>query len=301
MNPGAWRRCLMNYIKDSKIKQTIKRALAEDIGRGDITSKLLFLKEKKIKAVILAGEGGIICGLGIAGLTFKLQDNNIKFIPSVEDGARIKKGQVLAKLYGKPSSVLSAERVALNFLGLLSGIATRTSELVNEVKKYKVKIMDTRKTIPGLRELQKYAVRTGGGYNHRFRLDEMVLIKDNHLTASCVMRRASCVKDILEAIKKKKPKKLKLEIEVKNLREFKQALKASPDIVMLDNMKVVEVKKAVAIRRKTQSAQRKTPLEVSGNINLINICSYAQTGVDFISLGTLTKDSRSLDLSLEIR
>jgi len=279
--------------RGAQIKDIVKRALREDIGRGDITTKLLFPKAKIIEAHILAGEKGIVCGMNIARLAFKLQDNNVRFTPQVSDGDRIERGEILARIYGKASSILASERVALNFLGMLSGIATRTACFVNKIRNYGVKIMDTRKTLPGLRELEKYAVKIGGGYNHRFRLDEMVLIKDNYLNALSVVRPASYVEKIIKIIKKKKPKNVKLEIEVKNLREFKEALKAKPDIIMLDNMGVDEIKKAVAIKRKMQ-------LEASGNINLKNISDYARSGVDFISLGTLTKDIHSLDLSLEI-
>lgn len=288
----------MNYIKDLKIRQIIKRALSEDIGKGDITNKLLFPKGKKIQAVILAGSRGIVCGLGITRLVFYLKDKDIKFTTKVKDGARVNRGQVLARVGGETSSILSAERVALNFLGLLSGVATRTAEFVNKINNRKVKIMDTRKTIPGLRELQKYAVRIGGGYNHRFRLDEMVLIKDNHLRVSAG---SGSIEGLISKIKKRAPEGIKSEIEVDNLKEFKLALKANPDIIMLDNMKVVDVRKAVVIRRKAQGAKCKTLLEASGNIQLKNIRAYAQTGVDSISLGTLTRDIHSLDLSMEVK
>ena len=292
----------MNCIKKSVIKDIIKHALAEDIGRGDVTTRLLFPKGEKIQAIILADEGGIICGINIARFCFKLWDNRTRFIALVEDGDRVKRGQSLAKIYGKASSVLSAERVALNFLGLLSGVATRTNQFVNKVRDCRVRIMDTRKTLPGLRELEKYAVRLGGGYNHRFGLDDMILIKENHLAASCLGYSTSRIKKIIKSIKVKKPKEVKLEIEVRNLTEFKEALKAKPDIIMLDNMKITDIKKAITIRGKTiQRHTRPKPLlEASGNIDLENIRAYAQTGVDLISLGTLTKDIRCLDLSLEL-
>jgi nicotinate-nucleotide pyrophosphorylase (carboxylating) len=273
----------------------------EDIGSGVITNKLLFSRDKNIRAVIVTSEKGVACGLDVARMAFKLQDNRVRFTALVKDGARLKKRQVLSRIYGRASSILSSERVALNFLGLLSGIATRTAEFVKRVENYRIKIMDTRKTIPGLRQLQKDAVRVGGGHNHRFRLDEMVLIKDNHLVTSSVLRSATPVKYIIKDIKDKKPKNVKLEIEVKNLREFKESLKADPDIIMLDNMKIADIKRAVRINRNRQYAKHRTLLEASGNIKLKNIRAYAKTGVDAISLGTLTKDVRSLDLSLEIQ
>lgn len=293
----------MNYAKDPEIRDIIKQALKEDIGRGDITTQFCIPRDTKIEAIIVAHEKGIVCGMDIAKLVFKSLDNNIRFSPNLLDGDKVNKGKVLARLYGRASSILSSERVALNFLGFLSGIATRTQQFVKKIESYNVKLMDTRKTLPGLRRLEKYAVKVGGGFNHRLRLDEMVLIKDNHLIASCVLRLASGVKKIIETVKEKNPKNIKLEIEVRNLKEFKEALEAKPDIIMLDNMKINDIKKAVVIRPKDmlRHAKRKTLIEASGNINLDNIRAYAATGIDFISLGTLTKDIHSLDLSLEVK
>ena len=191
----------------------------------------------------------------------------------------------------------------MNFLGLLSGIATRTREFVSKIKDYNVKIMDTRKTLPGLRELQKYAVRIGGGYNHRFRLDEMILIKDNHLVVSCAKHSSLYNRDMVRAIKQKKPKNIKVEIEVKNLNEFREAFKLEPDIVMFDNMKIEDIRKAIRFKREYIKKHRiihKMLLEASGSVNIKNVRAFAQSGVDVISLGTLTKDVRCLDLSLEI-
>ena len=294
----------MSYAKDSKIKRIIKGALAEDIGSGDVTTKLLFPGNKKIRAEILTKRGGIICGVDIARMVFKALDKNTRFSARVKEGERIRAGQVVAEVCGSVSGILCAERVALNFLGMLSAIATRTSLFVKKIKNSQVRIMDTRKTIPGLRQLQKYAVKIGGGYNHRFRLDEMVLIKDNHLIALCSIPRLEHYREVVEKIKRKKPKDTKLEIEVKNLREFRQALKARPDIIMLDNMKASDVKKAVIIMHKDcvkLSKAYKPLLEVSGSINFENITEFAQTGIDIISLGTLTKDIHCLDLSLEVK
>jgi nicotinate-nucleotide pyrophosphorylase (carboxylating) len=188
--------------------------------------------------------------------------------------------------------------VALNFLTLLSAVATKARDYARAVRPYKTKIMDTRKTIPGLRQLEKYAVRVGGGYNHRMRLDEMVLIKDNHLVALCALRRSLCVQEIIENIRRKNPK-LKVEIEVKNLKEFSAALKAKPDIIMLDNMNIPGMRMAVAMKRRTQDAGRRTLLEASGGITLKNIKQVAACGVDMISIGELTDSIRAVDLSLE--
>ncbi len=306
-------------LKDPEIKDIIRNALAEDIGKVDITTKLLFSRDKKVEAVILAGEKGIVCGIDVAGLVFKLQDKDIKFIPRVKDGDRAKRGKILAKIYGRASSILAGERVALNFVGFLSGIATHTKQLVDKTRKYGIKIMDTRKTIPGLRKLEKYAVRVGSGYNHRFRLDEMILIKDNHARLMGNGLWAMKEAEIIKEIRKKIPPKMKIEIEVSNLNEFKRALKARPDMIMLDNMSVRQVKNAVRIKnkfkpgvsasgkegrskaRESQAGWAVPKIEVSGGINLANICAYARTGVDFISLGTLTKDIHCLNSSLVIK
>ena len=286
----------------------IRNALKEDIASGDITSELLIPKNKKIKAIILLKEEAVIAGLRIAEKVFKTVDNKIKFKAQVSEGSLQKKGKILAVLEGSARYMLLAERTALNFLAHLSGIATLVRSFAFKVKPYKVKIMDTRKTIPGLRNLQKYAVAVGGGYSYRMGLWDEILIKDNHIAVSCVMRRVSCVGELIEAVRKKKPKDMKIEIEVKNLREFKEALKAGPDIIMLDNMNISDIGKAVAIRRKTQDARRpnasvgagNTLLEVSGGVNLKNVRTIAACGVDMISIGCLTHSVKAIDISLEI-
>lgn len=301
----------MNYADTLDIKTTLINALKEDIGTTDITTESIIPKNKFVKAFFLAKEDCVVCGLGVVSQAFKIQDKTIKFVPLVKEGDFVKKGSVIARISGKARGILTTERVALNFLSLLCGIATTTRKFVDAVEPYKVNILDTRKTLPGLRLLEKYAVRVGGGSNHRMRLDEMLLIKDNHLAALCVpfreaslrsvpVRRASCVKKIIEAVKKKKAKDMKLEIEVKNLKEFKEALKVRPDIIMLDNMKVEDIKKAVIIRRKAQSAKRKTLIEASGRISLKNAKVIASAGVDAISSGALTHSVDSVDISLEI-
>ncbi len=297
----------MAYNKVLKFIPIIRRALKEDLGRRDITTEFVIAKDKFARAVLLAKENCAVCGLDIAGLAFKLSDSKIKFTPLVKDGQPINKGRVLAKIQGKARSILTAERVALNFLSLLSGIATKTKKYVEAARPYKVKIMDTRKTIPGLRELQKYAVRVGGGLNHRMRLDEMVLIKDNHITIvnpkSQIPNPKSQIPNLQSLIRKAREKmpKIKIEIEVKNLREFKKALKAEPDIIMLDNMSIKDVKKAVILRRTTNHEPRTTILlEASGGITLEKVKRVAATGVDMISIGELTDTVNSVDISLEV-
>jgi len=274
----------MAYAKISPhtLKLIIKTALAEDIGSGDITTRLLIPKNKIIQAKIIAKENFLLCGLDIAREVFKTIDKSINFKKKIKEGSRVQKNDVIAIICGKASGILSAERVALNFLSLLSAIATKTRKFVKAVAPYKVKILDTRKTIAGLRILQKYAVRTGGGYNHRFSLDEMILIKDNHLKVN-----NGCIK------LPKESKRYEIEIESQNLKEFKRAVILNPDIIMLDNMSIRDIKKAVKLKKAAL-------LEVSGGINLSNIKKYASTGIDLISIGELTDSVKSVDISLDI-
>ena len=281
----------MNYFKNIDgidTKDIIKIALREDIGERDITTVATIPKDKYAKAILLAKENCVVCGLGLAAEVFKFQDKNIKFKPRVSDGQKIKKGKIIAYISGRAQSILTAERVALNFLSLLCGVATKTRAYADKVKPYKVRILDTRKTIPAFRELQKYAVRIGGGYNHRMRLDEMALIKDNHVK---ILSPKLKLKDLIQRI----PKDIKMEIEVRNLREFKEALEARPDIIMLDNMQVDDIRKAVILRKATMPK-----IEVSGNVNLNNVRGIAKTGVDMISVGALTHSVQAIDISLEI-
>lgn len=274
-----------------KVESIIRRALAEDIGRGDITTRLIIPAAKKVSAAVIVNQDCLVCGLPVVEKVFKIADRNIRFVPLVGEGRQVKKGRLIAKVYGNARSILTAERVALNILSMLSGVATKTREFVKETDKYKVKVSDTRKTLPGLRELQKYAVRVGGGYNHRMSLDEMVLIKDNHLKVI-----TNCAK--LPNL----PKGHKVEIEVKNLREFKQALRFKPDLIMLDNMSIREIKKAVRIRNNSEfkSPYSRTKLEISGGVNLKTIKKIAAAGVDIISVGALTHSLKAIDISLEV-
>jgi len=284
----------MNYDNNSNLISFLRRSLNEDIGKRDITTEIIIPPDRSVRAILLAKEDAVVCGLDIAGLVFKLKNKKIKFKPLIRDGQKIKKGEILACIKGKAKSILTAERVALNFLNLLSGIATRTRQYVDKIRPYKVKIMDTRKTIPGLRQLQKYAVRVGGGYNHRMRLDEMVLIKDNHLKVSGGYQKLQKLPKVTRGYG--------VELEVKNLKEFKEALKLKPDIIMLDNMSVKDIKKAVNLRNyQLPITNYQLPkLEASGRINLKNISKIASTGIDTISIGELTHSINSVDISLEI-
>lgn len=281
-----------NYLR------IIKDALREDIGKRDITTLSLIPGQKIARAFILAKEPCVVCGLDLCRDVFKTVDNKISFKAHSKDGRFVKKGTRLATLEGRAQSILTAERVALNFISLLSGVATKTRLYVLKVKPYNVRIVDTRKTIPGLRVFQKYAVRVAGGYNHRLSLDEMMLIKDNHIFVCCGRRSAACIGNLVKsAIAKKRD--IKLEIEVENLNEFKAALKEKPDIIMLDNMSVKEMKKAVKIKNGTPYSKISTLIEASGRITLDNVRKVASCGVDMISLGDLTHTVRSVDVSLE--
>jgi len=278
-------------INPERLEAIVRHALIEDIGRGDITTQLTIPKEKMIKAKIIAKEDFLLCGIIVAEKVFKSVDSSVEFIRKIQEGKPVKAKKTIAIISGKASSILTAERVALNLLALLSGIATKTREFVNEIGPFKTKITDTRKTMPGLRELQKYAVRIGGGHNHRIRLDEMILIKDNHIKATEGYSKLPSV-----------PKGYKIEIEVQNLEEFKHALYFKPDIIMLDNMKIEDAKEAVKIRNSTEfkSHHLPTKLEASGGINLKNIKEFASTGVDIISIGELTHSVKSVDVSLDV-
>lgn len=278
-------------LNEEKLTQILRHALIEDIGKGDITTQLTIPKEKRIIAGLRAKEECVICGLKVAEKAFKTVDGSLKFEPLVVEGRRVKKGKLIARVEGLASSILSAERVALNLLCMLSGIASKTRQYVRHIEPYPAKITDTRKTFPGLRELQKYAVRVGGGYNHRMSLDEMILIKDNHIKVTEGYTKLPSV-----------PKGFKIEIEVQNLDEFKHALRFKPDVIMLDNMGLAEIKKAVGIRNRTlfHSHHPRTKLEASGGVDFKTARQLAAAGVDIISIGALTHTIDPADICLDV-
>ena len=288
----------MNYAKGEDLKDFLKNVLREDIGEKDITTEIFIPAEKSIRGVFLAKEDCVVCGLGVVAQLLKIQDKNIKFKPLAREGERVRKGEAIAKVTGRAKSILTVERVALNLLTHLCAVTTKTKEFVNKIKPYKVRILDTRKTVPGLRLLEKYAVRIGGGFNHRLSLDEMVMIKDNHLK---VIGNRLWVAGI-KKVKDKFPGKYKIEVEVNNLRDLKKALKIRPDIIMLDNMSLKDIKKAVKLRNNlSPNPHHLSPkLEVSGRVNIKNIRKIASTGVEMVSVGELTHSVRSKDISLEI-
>ncbi len=286
-------------------KRLIDVALREDLGPGDITTRALFPKNSPpIKAKIIAKQNLVIAGLEIAEAVFKKVDANLRVKKIKKDGARVKSGAEILFIHGKASSILTAERTALNFLQHLSGVATLTSHFVEKIHGTHAKILDTRKTLPGWRALEKYAVKIGEGKNHRMGLYDAYLIKDNHLALYGSITKA------IEQVQKTNLKKLKIEVEVNSLKQFKEALAAKPDWILLDNMTLEDMRLAVIRRNQVGAnlvfAQNKgrsqgSPLlEASGNINLHNVRSVAQTGVDYISIGALTHSAPAVDMSLEI-
>lgn len=283
-------------LDKARVIPIIKAALKEDIGKGDITTGALVDKFASSRASIITKEDCVVCGLEIAEWLMAQIDYSVRFKPNCKDGQFVGASKELAFLEGHSASVLRAERTMLNFLAFLSAIATKTKQLVDKVKPYGVKIMDTRKTIPLLRYLEKYAVFTGGGTNHRMGLYDQVLIKDNHIKSDKQDARNK-LKNLVVLARKRSLKGTIIEIEVTNLEEFSDALSGNPDIIMLDNMAARDVRAALEIRR---LAKIKPLIEVSGGITLDTVEEYAKTKVDMISIGSLTNDVKSIDMSLEI-
>jgi len=273
------------------VKTLIKASLQEDIKSGDVTSGLFFKKKDVMSAKITAKESGILAGIGVACDVFLSFDKNVKFKALKKDGSSFKKGDVIAEVKGKSISVLSCERTALNFLQHLSGIATKASLFAQKVSHTKARILDTRKTIPGLRELEKHATKMGGVKNHRQGLYDMILIKDNHIKA------AGGFEKMLKILETKKPE-YKVEVEVENAAQLKLLLKsrAKVDVVMLDNHSLADLRNALKLIRQSK---KKIKTECSGNVNLKTVAGIAKTGVDFISVGSsLTLSSKAIDFSM---
>ncbi len=275
-------------MNTKNISKIIKTALHEDLGSGDITTNWIIPDDMQLKGSLIAKANGIIGGLEIFIETLKIIDKNIFVDLLVYDGDRIEENSIIAKVSGSGRALLSGERVALNLLQRMSGIATQTHQLVTAVKGTKAIILDTRKTVPGLRVLDKMAVQIGGGQNHRFGLFDMVLIKDNHINA------AGSITKAVEKVRAKNKNSLKIEVEVKNQSELKEAIELNVDRILLDNMTVSEMREAVKI------TNGRIPLEASGNITIENIKDIAKTGVDFISSGMLTHSVKALDISFLI-
>jgi len=275
-------------VIDKKILDIIRNALREDIGEGDITTRATVSPKKKGRALAIAKDDFIIAGVDVFEAAFKCLDKNIKVRKFIKDGLPVQKGDVIAEVKGSLSNILKAERVSLNLFQRMSGIATRTAEYVKAVRGTKTTILDTRKTVPGLRVLDKMAVRIGGARNHRIGLYDGVLIKDNHIEA------AGGITAAVKAQRKHLSRPMKIEVETENLNQVREALDCGADIIMLDNMTVPAMKKAVDL------VAGRALLEASGNVHLGNVASIAKTGVDFISVGELTHSVRAADISLKI-
>lgn len=269
------------------LDEFINRALTEDIGTGDITTISCVSPTAVSKGYFKAKEAGVICGIDILIRVFALLDLTVTVVPLVSDGDYVENGTIIAEISGKSQSILSGERVALNIIQRLSGIATRTQEAVSQISGTKAQIADTRKTTPGLRVLEKLAVKIGGGSNHRFNLSDGVLIKDNHIKA------AGGIKNAIEAVRNTAPHTLKIEVETESTEQILEALDARADIIMLDNMTISEMAAAVKL------INGRALVEASGNMGEKNLREVAETGVDIISIGALTHTVKSLDISLK--
>jgi nicotinate-nucleotide pyrophosphorylase (carboxylating) len=271
------------------INNLIEQALAEDIGSGDITTEAIIAENDISPAVILAKQDLLLAGIATCREVFFYIDSAVQFMPFARDGERVSAGTELARLSGSTRALLMGERVALNFLQHLSGIATLTSKYVDKIAGTKARMLDTRKTIPGLRQLEKYAVRMGGGKNHRMGLYDMVLIKDNHIKA------AGGITNAVTRVREKLQDRLKIEVETGSLDEVREALAVKVDILMLDNMSLDMMRDAVKI------ISGKAMVEASGNVTLETVRAIAETGVDFISSGSLTHSAPAADISMKIK
>ena len=271
------------------IEKLIEEALSEDIGHGDITSEAVIPEEASSTAEIIAKQDLVLAGVLIAREVFRKLDPLVQFTPLAHDGGRVQSGSVIAQVQGRTRMLLAGERVALNLMQHLSGIATYTARFVDALEGSRAEILDTRKTLPGLRALEKYAVRMGGGRNHRFGLYDGILIKDNHIKATGGIIKA------MAGIRKKVHPLLKIEVEVKTLDEVREAMAAGATMILLDNMPPALLKQAVGI------VGERVLVEASGNVTLDNVKAIAETGVDFISSGSLTHSAPAADISMKIK
>lgn len=278
-------------MNKTSIKHIICTALKEDLPQGDITTDAIVPLKSRSRAIIFVKENAVLSGLPLAQQIFKHLDRNIHLRAHVKEGDVIQKNTVVLTLEGRTRAILTGERTSLNFLSYLSAVATQTRKFVDQVRPYKAQILDTRKTTPTLRFLERYAVRTGGGVNHRDNLSQTIMVKDNHWMASDERSMA----DMINKIKRRH--KVPVIVEVDNLKQLQEILNTKADVVLLDNMSPALVRQAIAMRKKSQSS---VLFEVSGSINIGNVREYAKTGVERISVGALTHSRRSIDFSLEI-
>ncbi len=270
------------------VETNVRAALEEDLGRaGDITSQLTIPADRTATARLVARKPGRIAGLICAEAAFRLVDPSVNFVVSAPDGSEVAAGAVIATVSGPAHSILTAERVALNFAGILSGTATATAALVKAVEGTGARIVCTRKTLPGLRALQKYAVRCGGGFNHRFGLDDAAMVKDNHIAA------AGGIASALKALRAGLGHMVRIEVEADCIAQLEEALAHGADTILLDNMSLADLRSAVAL------AKGKAVLEASGNVTLASVRAIAETGVNYISSGAITHSAPNLDIGLD--
>ena len=284
---------LSNLLNDSRVSRLVELALMEDIGMGDVTSDAILPDDQRGEAEFFCKEDGVVAGLDVTALVFQYCDHSVRVTPTVNDGNRISNGTCIARIDGPARSILRGERTALNFLQRMSGIATLTRRFVDAVAGTNAKITDTRKTVPGLRVLDKWAVRLGGGVNHRFGLDDMVLIKDNHIVAAGGITRAveRCRQYLAN-----EGLDIKIEVETKSLDDVREALRCHGiHRILLDNFPLEALREAVHL------IAHAVEVEASGGVTLANVRAIAETGVDYISVGALTHSVKSLDISLELR
>ena len=273
---------------ETLVAEIVRWTLREDLGSGDVTSDWTIAADSHVRAQFLVKAAGVVAGLAVAKMVFEQVDTNLLFTELVADGTPVRPGDIVAKVEGSGRTTLSAERTALNFMQRMSGIASLTRRYVEAVSGTPAVILDTRKTAPGIRVLDKWAVRLGGGQNHRMGLFDMVLIKDNHIAA------CGGITATVERVQAQNSRHLPIEVEVKNLDELQEALRLDVDRIMLDNMSLQEMSQAV------QVTNGRIPLEASGNVNLKTVTAIAATGVDYISVGELTHSVKALDISLDI-
>lgn len=283
---------LSDFITESALCRIVEQALEEDLGRGDVTSDLLIPPNVEARAVLRSRVNGVIAGLDIARLVFELVDGKAQFTALATDGSVISRDQDLAIVSGAARSLLRAERVALNFLQRLSGIATLTFHFVEAVSGSRARIVDTRKTTPGLRAIERYAVRAGGGFNHRRDLSDAMMIKDNHLAV--IAARGLSLREAVAFARESMAHTLKVEIEVDRLDQIAEAITAGADIILLDNMSPENLRKAVTM------IDGRAITEASGGVSLETVSEIAATGIDVISVGALTHSAPSLDIGLDV-
>jgi len=288
-----------------KVKDIVQLAISEDIGTGDITSKIFIPEGSVSEGIIIAKEKGILAGLPVASYVISQIDKDLFLSLEIDDGSRIERGSKIASVRGPTKSLLSAERLVLNFLQRLSGIATYTNRFVEKIKGYKTHILDTRKTAPGWRYLEKYAVKIGGGANHRIGLYDQILIKDNHLKILGSEKENCSMGSLVKKAREQIENGMLIEVEVEDLCQIKEMVDAGVDIILFDNMAPSKIREAVDIVKEIEKAcefetDRAILTEASGNITIDNVEEYAKTGVDRISVGAITHSARVLDISMDI-